>query len=151
MKNITQHITRITGLLVLSSLLLVSCKKTVVGPKGDPGAQGIQGEPGNANVKSLIISTTCDWKVDSTAHSYTYRIHTADLDNSVLRGGIVMLYYGSQCGCEWKAMPFLAKPLNYSYTTELSTVDIVIAGTDGNLPPEPGVLKFKLVIIPPAD
>lgn len=137
-------------LLVVTILGFSSCKKTVVGPQGETGQTGETGATGNANVKAHLISTTCEWKADSTDHSYSYRQPLEDLDMNTLLSGLVMTYYGSQCGCEWKSMPFQNRNLSYTFSLQLSNVIITLRSDDGRMPEYPGVQKFKLVIIPPA-
>ncbi|MBL7930295.1 MAG: hypothetical protein JNL60_00250 [Bacteroidia bacterium] len=144
MKTQNLKIKLLSGLIIVMSFGLLSCKKTVVGPQGEAG------QDGNANVKTRAFSTNCLWKVDSTSNAYIYRFHIEDLDMSVLQQGMAMLYFGNECGCEWKAMPFTQKKLQYSFSVELSTVEISITSTDGSMPENPGIQKYKLVLIPPA-
>ncbi len=144
MKNFKSLTTFSFLLLLTLSLGLMSCKKSKVGPAGE------KGDTGNANVKTLALSTTCNWKADSTYNSYVYRFHIEALDNNVLQRGAVMLYSGTSCGCEWKTMPFKSKGLEYSFTVELSTIEITVTSVNGLMPEKPGVEQFKLVMIPPA-
>lgn len=143
MRTLNLKIKLLSGLMIIMSFGLLSCKKTVVGPQGEAG------QDGNANVKSRAFATTCNWKSDSSSQAYVYRYHIEDLDMSVLQQGMVMVYYGNECGCEWKAMPFQEKNLQYSFSIELSTLEVVVSSTDGNMPLDPGIQKFKMVLIPP--
>lgn len=144
-------------LAVVLSTGFISCKKSTVGPAGTQGETGLQGAAGingNANVKSYTFSTGINWKPDSTNKSFSYRYFTADLNSSVLDKGIVMLYVNDELGSngnEWKAMPFSGKVIDFSFKTELSTVEIFVSSSTTVMPSNPGNQKFKLVIIPPAN
>lgn len=144
MKTIKSFNTPALALLLLLSVGFMSCKKTKTGPAGE------KGDTGNANVKSVAFTTTCDWKADSTYNSYVYKFYTDKLDNSVLQRGAIMLYAGSTCGCEWKAMPFKSKGLEYSFSVQLSTVEITVTSVNGKMPVAPGAEQFKVIMIPPA-
>ncbi len=144
--------------LVMLGTGFISCKKTVVGPagpQGETGATGAQGETGatgNANVKSFVFSTN-NWKVDSSCKSFSYEYHLADLNNSVLENGAVILYLGDDTGDnknKWTPMPLTNNNIRFTFNIELSTVHIFITRVDGGMPQNPGTQKFKLVLIPPA-
>lgn len=144
MKTIQSISTPALSLLLFLSLGFMSCKKNTTGPAGE------KGDTGNANVKSVAFTTTCDWKADSTYNSYVYKYYTDKLDNTVLQRGAIMLYAGSTCGCEWKAMPFKSKGLEYSFSVQLSTVEITVTSVNGKMPVAPGAEQFKVIMIPPA-
>lgn len=152
MKTIT-HTSVLLCLLLCTGL--VSCKKTVAGPagpQGETGATGATGAPGNANVKSVIFSTS-NWKVDSACKSYSYQYHTPDLTSTVLDKGAVMLYLGDNTGDntnQWKPMPLSQARNLFTFEIETATVRIFVSQPDGKMPANPGSQKFKLVLIPPA-
>ncbi len=141
---------KVSVLLLLSTLVFSSCKKTVVGPQGETGQTGQTGATGNANVKAHLVSTTCVWKADSTELSYSYRMPMEDLDMTMLTGGLVSVYLGSSCECEWTGLPFQTKKQEYTFSVQLSNVVVKIRSLNGNMPEYPGIQKFKLVLIPPA-
>lgn len=153
MKKINS-IEKVTIMLVLSlSIGFISCKKTTVGPagpQGEPGQQGATGQQGNANVKSVLFTSTYTWHADSTNKLYFYEQHHADISTSVIQNGAVMLYLGDESGTEWRAMPFSYKGLDYAYEIELGTVEIIVSASNKTMPAYPGVQKFKMIIIPPA-
>lgn len=145
MKTINRTRGFLSTVLVLS-LVLVSCKKSKVGPAG---ADGAQGPPGNANVKSIIFSVS-SWRADSACRNYYYKFHTAELNNSVIKSGAVMLYMGDDNGNEWRPMPLDQKDLEFNFDIELSLLQVFVTSGRNCMPADPGNRQFKLVIIPPA-
>lgn len=122
-------------LMGISTIIFNGCKK----PKdGEPGPAG------NANVQAYIYTAyTSDWILSS---SYWYCNYYRSMnDNSA-----VMVYWGVNTN-EWVALPFTVTDTEFYFKTTTTQVQLDVRSASGTKSiPNPGIMTFKIVIIPPA-
>ena len=129
------------GFLIAGATTFSNCEKvTVTGPAGEDGKDG------NANVvSSSITSGSWSFVSPSWSQSFTYSAITQD----ILDNGAVLVYVAS--GVNYYQLPYTFYPTSsysrtYNYVHYLGGLKVYVTDSDLNTP-EPGTLKFKVVVI----
>ena len=128
------------GLLIAGATTFSNCEK------GEDGKDGIDGIDGNANVvSSSITSGSWSFVSPSWSQSFTYSAITQD----ILDNGAVLVYVAS--GVNYYQLPYTFYPSSsysrtYNYVHYLGGLKVFVTDSDLNTP-EPGTLKFKVVVI----
>ena len=129
------------GFLIAGATTFSNCEKvTVTGPAGEDGKDG------NANVvSSSITSGSWSFVSPSWSQSFTYSAITQD----ILNNGAVLVYVAS--GVNYYQLPYTFYPTSsysrtYNYVHYLGGLKVYVTDSDLNTP-EPGTLKFKVVVI----
>ncbi len=129
------------GFLIAVATTFSNCEKvTVTGPAGEDGKDG------NANVvSSSITSGSWSFVSPSWSQSFTYSAITQD----ILDNGAVLVYVAS--GVNYYQLPYTFYPTSsysrtYNYVHYLGGLKVYVTDSDLNTP-EPGTLKFKVVVI----
>jgi hypothetical protein len=136
--------TLMLGLLVVTTFLGACKKKEVEGPAGPAGADG------NANVKSVTVSTVAaDWTGDGAA-GYSITINTSIITADIAATGAVMCYMDIS-GTTY-ALPYSYLYNGYSrhmlYTYETGSVTVDRRDDDGaTTNPGSSLAKIKIVAI----
>jgi len=134
-------------IFAFSAFLLIACKKE----EGPVGPQGLQGETGNANVQSQIITVLpSDWDDEGTWYS---AIMPCDLiTQEIQESGAVMAYQRGLDPSVYTALPVSAVFIGDTVTTHVGfehTVNEVyffIQAAEG-VTPQPGERTYKVVAI----
>jgi hypothetical protein len=129
-----------------------SCKKE--GPQGPQGEQGVQGPPGSVNiiVKKFSIDSV-DWSLYGTLGTDAYyetALSIPDISQAIVDNGTVLLYYQGT-GDSWWSVPqiFFQTGYQYQFTFGYANGELIIDRFDNDFNPvNPGLVTFKLVIIP---
>jgi hypothetical protein len=129
------------GFLIAGAMTFSNCEKvTVTGPAGEDGKDG------NANVvSSSITSGSWSFLSPSWSQSFSYSAITQD----ILDNGAVLVYVAS--GVNYYQLPYTFYPTSsysrtYNYVHYLGGLKVYVTDSDLNTP-EPGTLKFKVVVI----
>jgi hypothetical protein len=127
--------------LIAGAMTFSNCEKvTVTGPAGEDGKDG------NANVvSSSITSGSWSFVSPSWSQSFSYSAITQD----ILDNGAVLVYVAS--GVNYYQLPYTFYPTSsysrtYNYVHYLGGLKVYVTDSDLNTP-EPGTLKFKVVVI----
>jgi hypothetical protein len=140
-------------LSALTVLTFSSCKKEVVGAKGDQGAQGIQGvqgaqgvkgQNGNANVIGSNEVTISSWTQNSI--SWTANLTMGAITQDVVNTGTVKVFI--KYGSEWWALPDISGKNSTQYGFGVGSVTLYNSNSDGTLPSNPSSKTFRIVVIP---
>jgi hypothetical protein len=142
---------KIIYLFIVIIISLTGCAKD--GATGPSGPQGTAGSNGNANVKSQT-SSAIDW-LGFGANWYTI-IDVPDLTAEVQSNGLVEVFFSTNDGVIWNALPWDGGQLNYkmSFSTWTNHVEIdwmYNNGTGFGTNPDSvfsTTCKFKIVMIP---
>ena len=128
-------------LLIAGATTFSNCAKD-----GAVGPAGKDGNDGNANVVSSSI-TSGSWSFVSPSWSqyFTYSAITQD----ILNNGAVLVYVAE--GVNYYQLPYTFYPSSsysrtYNYVHYLGGLKVYVTDSDLNTP-EPGTLKFKVVVI----
>jgi hypothetical protein len=124
------------------------------GSTGATGVQGPQGDQGNANVNTLIFSTTSsDWTWSSSFGNHYYSTDKAatNITQAIVDSGAVWVYAQFCTTCNWTALSYTDDVTVYpaylfwSYNYGLNDIRFVEEPSNGTQPANPGVIKFKVV------
>jgi len=156
------------AVLVLTlGLTLTSCEKPekgetgpqgaqgsagVQGPAGPQGSSGPQGTTGNANVNTIIENIASgNWVL--SGNTYYVDITVSEINSDIINTGAVSIFMESttQTGI-WLNMPWIEYGSatyfsTYNYNYGLGGVRIFKSDSDLTAPSNPGVRKFKIVVI----
>lgn len=131
-------------LLLLLAFTFFGCKK-VEGPAGKDGKDGV------ANISNVKFSVnTNQWIYDNQSKEYYFNINVPPITVNVINGGSVMCYLSDAVGEEWSAMPFTYNGVQALYSFKQSNVTVSWSLSNGATPGNPGFIKYKVIVIPPA-
>jgi len=134
-----------TSLSLTLGLTLTSCKKGDIGPAGPSGTNGV------ANIQSSTVTTNnLSWLFDNTDNSYSAILTFSAINQSVMDKGTVQVFVGDGTGQEWNALPFSYTNVQFNYSFKSGQVIISVNLSDGSAPSNPGIMQFKIIVIPPA-
>ncbi|MBI5540617.1 MAG: hypothetical protein HY951_11200 [Bacteroidia bacterium] len=133
----------IVGLLLV--VILVSCRKET-GPKGETGAQG------NANVKTTIIEAG-QWDASPQNNTFETVLQVPDITTEIMNNGTVQVFLwigganssGSNYG--WCAVPYSTSYQSFYFNYYVDMVTVNCMFVDSSLVENPGMKKFKVVVI----
>ncbi len=131
----------IVVLMSISALVFNGCK-------GKDGATGPAGTDGNANVHSLIFTTTsASWAY--TAPTYYVNLVDPQVTSDILGTGAVLVYVtgggGSNTQLPYTYFPSTAYSETMAAVIALNQVQIQVTDSDLAAPNNPGALSFKVV------
>lgn len=137
--------TKIIMLFAIVGTLFTNCKKTEVGPKGEPGT------PGNANVKSTIITVQpSNFYYTGNGIQANVDINYASITQDIVDKGAVMVYIYTASNT-WAALPATFFNTNYqtlydyTYTASKVTVSVSFSNLAPIIVNQP--ITFKIVAI----
>lgn len=131
-------------LLLLLAFTFFGCKK-VEGPAGKDGKDGV------ANISNVKFSVnTNQWIYDNQSKEYYFNINVPAITVNVINGGSVMCYLSDAVGEEWASMPFTYNGVQALYSFKQSNVTVSWSLSNGATPGNPGFIKYKVIVIPPA-
>ena len=150
--------------MVAGMILFISCSKE--GPTGPQGVAGTNGTNGTNGVANIAVETftlnTSAWTYSSTYNDYTAILSDAVLTQSVQDSGATEVFYSTNNGSLWSALPATinAGSVNNFYAFSFSTAAFAATltwtyygsgtGTDPSTAYSGASLEFKVVTIPPA-
>jgi hypothetical protein len=132
--------------LILSTIMLSSCKKTVAGPQGEQGPPGKDGSVTIKNRSSFSHPATA-WTQDQNA--WKSIVQVPEITRSVVDNGAVKVYV--QVGSSWWELPYNSNGITTSAGIDLGIVILKNADNSGAATPQPITQNFRMVIIPPAE
>jgi hypothetical protein len=132
--------------VVMASLVICisSCKKeTVVGPKGDTGPAGANG---NANVKSEgpIVIEPSAWITNSDSLAWTAIIFSEKITQEIVDKGSVEVYFKKDN--VWWSLPYTDGDATTAVGLALGKVYLVKSESHGGLPEKPLKADYRMVI-----
>lgn len=130
------------GIMALLIMVISSCKKEVVGPQGE---QGIQGEQGNANVIGTNEFTLNSSHWTQSGDQWYSGATTTAITQDIVNSGLVQVFI--KYGSEWWALPDQAGVNQTSFGYSNGSISILNQNTNGTTPPNPGTKTFRVVII----
>ncbi len=131
-------------LVFVSALTLLGCKK-VEGPAGKDGKDGV------SNIKTTQFSVnTNQWIYDNQTKEYFFNINVPAININVINIGAVSCFMSDAAGEEWIAMPFTYNGVQSFFSFKESNVTVSFSLSSGGVPGNPGFVKYKVVVIPPA-
>lgn len=147
-------IKKLSMLLLLSSTLInFSCtKEGPAGPQGSPGPTGPRGSDGNANVKSVTINVASgNWIL--SGNTYYFDSYISEITTDIINSGSVQIFMESTSSTGvWLTMPWI-EYINssifstYNFNHSWGKVRIFKVDSDITPPSNPGVRKFKVIVI----
>jgi hypothetical protein len=150
-------IKRITILVLISSVLTTfSCtkegKQGETGPAGANGINGTNGTDGNANVKSYTINVASgNWTL--SGNTYYFDASISGITSDIINSGSVQIFMESTTSTGvWLTMPWIeyinsSTFSTYNFNHSLGGVRIFKTDSDITPPSNPGVRKFKVIVI----
>lgn len=132
--------------VVLASLAISisSCKKeTVVGPKGETGPAGANG---NANVKAEgpIVIEQSAWITNSDSLAWSAIIFSEKITQEIVDKGSVEVYFKKDN--VWWSLPYTEGDATTAVGVALGKVYLVKSESHGGLPEKPLKADYRMVI-----
>jgi hypothetical protein len=131
-------------ILFISVIVLShACKKPEPGP---PGKDGV------ANIKTRTQTTANNnWIYNEFENSYDVVLTIPEITAAVVNEGTIQVFFDIGTNApNWAAMPFAYGDLQYNYDYLIGIVNVYVTLGSNNVPENPGGVRFKVVIIPPA-
>jgi len=126
---------------MIAAITFNGCKKGDTGPAGTTGATGPTGATGNANVQNFSFTTTAaSWTAGSGNWFYNYSLPASTNVN-----GAVLMYL--QSGTVFTQLPFTQNGVEYYFAYDTNNPHVGVYVTSAS---NPGILGFKVTVIPPA-
>ena len=142
-------ITSIAAVIILTLTLCTGCTKdTVTGPTGATGPIGATGPAGNVNVQYYTYTTIPnDWTTsnDSVIWSANYSSVTVNPQDALL---VYVVTSGSGTNSVYTALPNTVNNIQTGYSNNLVTIFFNVSSTNNTKIPKPGILTFKIILIP---
>jgi hypothetical protein len=139
---------KIISIALIALVGLTACKKN---KDCTPGAMGATGKTGNANVETFIVNTDASsWTLNVIDYSQNATATVDQINASVMNSGTVNVFMGDGTGTSWVALPLAYSMNQWNYSYANSQIKFFETLSNGNAPPNPGILQFKIVVIPPA-
>lgn len=156
MKKAIASLTLATGILLIGTVSLTSCKKGETGPQGPAGTNGTNGMNGNANVTSQTFTVTAASWTATSGNSVQYtEITDNTITKDIVEKGVVLVYLMSPISGGYAVAPLpltmypgTAYAIKMEYTASLNKIAISIMRSDIQAPSNPGILIYKVVKIP---
>lgn len=132
-----------TAVIALFTLLLFSCKKEVVGPKGDKGTAG--GTGNLVQTERIFTLSTNAWT--SNLGVWWAKIYAPEITNEVIAKGEVRVFI--KVNNSWWSCPYAVGNLFMEQETEQGYLLLKYSHIHGDPPPAPGTTEFKLLTYKP--
>jgi hypothetical protein len=127
--------------------LLGSCKKNVVGPKGDSGTPGT---PGNLKISytNTFELSSSSWTYFPNLNHWSLNLFVAEINSDVLEKGEVKLYM--KVGTQWQVLPYGKNYVFMQYNISHNFIGIVVSHIHGGIPERPLDGEYRVVVFSPA-
>jgi len=136
-------------------ILFSACKKPEPGPPGKDGRDGRDGKDGKDGGINIITRThntiNGNWFYNDIENSYDVVLVIPEITAAVVNEGTIQVFFDlGGTTPNWAAMPFAYGDLQYNYDYLIGIVNIYVTLGSNAVPENPGGVRFKIVIIPPA-
>jgi hypothetical protein len=121
----------------------MSCKKEVIGPKGDKGVAGGQGNL----IQTHRVFTLSSNAWTSNLGVWWAKVYAPEITNEVINKGEVRVYM--KVNNAWWSCPYAVGNLFMEQEIEQGYLNLKYSHIHGDPPPAPIATEFKLVVYKP--